>query len=263
VLGGTLGNRTAAHLQLIEAATAQPDVMRTGQGILLITVARSYLRVSSSSSSESDLTDYGSVAYEAAEAAGQNIFSSDDRGTRVEVWPGSIQAAAWIVGSSAALVLAIGNYGAFWDGLATIREHARVAAKFIERRLRSKASEDGNRVLSTRVTTRQLTALERLHRQVTEKRLSPDEAASKALRILRAGDEGADPQLIRAIEHAFGAKELGEKRLEADTEVVSLAHRVKDELLVETAPKERRQLRPRKLVIERAVGSSRVVRRFE
>ena len=175
----------------------------------MITVARSYIRVASSPPTESELSEFGDVAFEAAESAGEQLLARESRGTHVEVSPGSIETAAWIVGSSAAVVVAIANYGSFWDGLATIREHARVAGRFIERRLRSKASETGNRVLSTRVTTRQLTALERLHRQVGEKTLSPDHAASKALRFLQAGDEYADPQMVAAIEQAFGASQLG------------------------------------------------------
>jgi hypothetical protein len=229
----------------------------------LITVARSYIRVAAAAPSESDLTEYGEAAFDAAESAGEQLLARDARGTRVEVSPGSIETAAWIVGAPTAVIAAIVAYGSFWDALATIRGHARVAGRFIERRLRSKAAEAGNRVLSTRVTTRQLSALERLHRQVAEKTMSPDDAASKALRILRMSEDGADLAMIRAIEDAFGARALGVKRLEAESRVLSSDSRALSRASALEVVQDRDHRPRRKLVIERPPGSDSVKRTFE
>lgn len=180
----------------------------------MITLSRTFVRAKEALPSVDDLRQVGETAYQATEAAAGEVLSLSGLGSRVEVSEGSTEVIAEILGGAGMVITAICNYDGFWSGLDRMRAQARKAGEFVRRRLKRDSRLERSCIVSSRVTTGQLTSLERLHRRVRERQLSADEAVQKALRILRDAGDTPDTGLIRSLESAFQAPRQGLSRLE-------------------------------------------------
>jgi hypothetical protein len=179
----------------------------------VITLSRTFIRAEASLKDSAELEEVGEVAYHAAEQAAGEVLELRHTGSRVEVSEGSTEVVAMIITGAAALITAIGNYDSFWAGVDRIRAHARLAGDFVRRQLKRDDLLRRSSIVSSRVTTGQLTSLDRLHRRVHERQLDPDEAVQKALSLLADADEPLDDHLVRSLELAFGAPREGLARI--------------------------------------------------
>jgi hypothetical protein len=152
----------------------------------MLALSRSYVHTEYGEISQDEIDALAESAYEIAETAVSEFFEIRPVGVEVRVEEGSIDTIVTIGAYASALFAAISGYGNFWDGLSRIREHARIAGKFVCNQILKRSRAKG----TSRVTTGHLTQLHRLFHRVESGELTADEATEKSLRIfVKAGEE--------------------------------------------------------------------------
>jgi hypothetical protein len=165
----------------------------------MLTLSRSYIHMEYDSINTDEIDALAEYAYESAEAAASEYLEVHPVGIAVRVEEGSIEIIVTIGAYASALFAAISGYGGFCDGLSRIKNHARLAGKFVSERILHRAKEKGR----SRVTTGQVGKLQRLFRDVEAGRLTADKATQKALDVFVKVGEKISPELKETITKEF------------------------------------------------------------
>ncbi len=171
----------------------------------MLTLCRTFIRVEYKAESWGELEEFTRAAYEVTDDASVKLPEFRELGASASIEENSLDFILILGAAVPALFAAIASYNNFWDGLASIREHARGAGSFIRRRFSRTSPVEEGLIIRTRITTGQLTSLDRLHRSVQSGELPPEEATIRALRAFERAGEPLSNEEVRNLAESFGA----------------------------------------------------------
>lgn len=165
----------------------------------MLALSRSYVHMEYESINPDEIDALAEYAYETAETAASKFFEIPQVGVEVRVEEGSVDIIVTIGAYAAALFAAISRYGDFFEGLSRIRQHARLAGRFVCNQILKRSTAHA----TSRTTTGHVAHIHRLFQKVEGGKLTADEATEKALKILLKAGEDISHQVQDKITKEF------------------------------------------------------------